>query len=498
MPATLTTMPLPPTRPTPATATDEVVARGRAAQASWSALSLPDRLEVLRKARHIIAANPCALAETIPSNLASSLHRNLADSLVAEVLPLAEACRFLEREAPSLLRPIKLGGRGRPIWLHGVESEIQRVPLGLVLLIAPSNYPLFLPAVQALQAIAAGNAVLWKPAVGGDSAARALARVLRTAGLPQYLLQILDTTVHSGIEAIRAGVDKVFLTGHADTGRGVMQELAAMLTPSVMELSGCDPVFILPGADMERATEALAFGMRLNGSATCMAPRRVFAPGAMMQELLARLSPKLGQIEPVTLNPKERKLLDTVLRDAEQGGAVILRDGRQADAVTPTLVIDATPEQAIMKTDLFAPVLTFCAVEGEEAALQAQAQCPYALTAAIFGPEAAASRLAGRLQVGTVLINDLIVSTADPRVPFGGRGASGFGVTRGREGLLEMTTTRTILHQKSRSLRPYATTGKAHEEFFSSFIQAMHAGSIKARYLGFRRLLNSARKLEQK
>jgi aldehyde dehydrogenase (NAD+) len=128
--------------------------------------------------------------------------------------------------------------------------------------------------------------------------------------------------------------------------------------------------------------------------------------------------------------------------------------------------------------------------------LRFNAQCPYALTAAIFGPEAEASRLAGQLRAGTVLINDLIVSTADPRVPFGGRGQSGFGVTRGREGLLEMTTTKTILRQKSRSLRPYAPTGGQHREFFNSFIQTLHAGSLAAKYRGLRRFIASARKVD--
>jgi aldehyde dehydrogenase (NAD+) len=472
----------------------EVASRGRAAQVRWAATSFSERLRVVRKARHLIAAQAQELAASIPGRARS---RNLADTLVAEVLPLAEACRFLEREASAVLRPVKLGSRGRPVWLRGVESEIHRVPLGLVLLIAPSNYPLFLPGVQAMQALAAGNAVLWKPAAGGDQAARALARILATAGLPENVLQVLDTTIKTGVEAIHAGVDKVFLTGHADTGRAVMEELANPLTPSVMELSGCDAVFVLPGADLDRVAESLVFGLRLNGSATCMAPRRVFASAVLTRRLQSKLLPLLASIGVVSLSMRTRDVLDHLLSDAEQRGAVIVRDGRHADGAKPTIVSNAQPEHAIMRTDIFAPVLAFCSVEDDVAALRAHAQCPYALTAAIFGPELHANHFAARLRVGTVLINDLIVSTADPRVPFGGRGASGFGVTRGREGLLEMTAVKTILRQRSRSLRPYASTASRHEEFFAAFIQTVHGGSWKTRYQALCRLLRSARNLEK-
>ena len=117
------------------------------------------------------------------------------------------------------------------------------------------------------------------------------------------------------------------------------------------------------------------------------------------------------------------------------------------------VIIGATPEMRIAQSDIFAPVLCIFDVPDTDAAIAAHAPCPYALTAAIFGPEPEARALASRLPVGTVLINDLIVATADPRVSFGGRKSSGFGVTRGREGLLEMTALKTIVAQRSRDLR---------------------------------------------
>ena len=178
-----------------------------------------------------------------------------------------------------ILAPQRLSTHTRPFWLRRVTAETRREPLGVVLIIAPANYPLFLPGVQALQALAAGNAVLWKPAPGGMAAAEALRDVLVGCGLDPALLQLLDESPQAAVDAIAAGVDKVFLTGSAATGTAVLYQLAAHLTPAVMELSGCDAVFVLPGAEVERTVAALAFGLRLNGSATCMAPRRLFLVG---------------------------------------------------------------------------------------------------------------------------------------------------------------------------------------------------------------------------
>ena len=472
--------------------------RARMAQATFAALSLRARLKILKKARHGIAAHCREVASAVVGVEAIGMRRSLADVLVAEVLPLAEAIRFLEREAASILRPVQLGRHGRPFWLRGVASEVQRVPLGVVLIIAPSNYPLFLAGVQCAQALAAGNSVLWKPAPGGMKAAGAFARLLAQAGLPDGVLQILDESQQSGIDAMRAGVNKVFVTGHLDTGRAVMRELAQTCTSSVMELSGCDPVFILDGADLERVASALAFGMRLNGSATCMAPRRVFATSATTKNLLERLLPKLAVIDRIPLAPRVRSLLDELLLDVQQRGGTIKREGRLAGStrVSPTVVVNAPQDAEILRTDIFAPLLTFCAVENENSALAANATCPYALTASVFGPELQAARLAAKLDVGTVLINDLIVSTADPRISFGGRGASGFGTTRGREGLLEMTAVKTVIKQESSSLRAYAATTARHEPFFASYIEVAHAGSLSAKLRGLRKLFAAARDVE--
>ncbi len=185
----------------------------------------------------------------------------------------------------------------------------------------------------------------------------------------------------------------------------------------------------------------------------------------------------------------------TCCEDAQRLGGSVLMD-ESAGGLRYAVITGATPEMRIAQSDIFAPVLCIFDVPDTDAAIAAHAPCPYALTAAIFGPEPEARALASRLPVGTVLINDLIVATADPRVSFGGRKSSGFGVTRGREGLLEMTALKTIVAQRSRDLRAYRPTTPDHQPFFAAYLEAVHGGSWLARWNGLRRFLRSAARLD--
>ncbi len=519
-----------------ASAVDPVLAVARAAQRDWAAQSLQQRLQILRKLRHEIAADPAALAETVPTRMPGALHRTVAATLVAEVLPLLEACRFLEREAAFILAPRHESAGSRPIWLRGVSVESRREPFGVVLILGPANYPLFLPGVQVLQALAAGNAVLWKPAPGVDGCASALRRVGIACGLNPGLLTVLDTDPKAATALMRAGPglapDKVILTGSATTGRAVLRELAQTLTPATMELSGCDAVFVLEGADLGRVVDAIAFALRVNGSATCMAPRRLFVADAVANQLVPRLTAAL-ESDPFTLHarsaaqvrPKDgpedgpgdapgeksgersrelpaevlllpqhtRLLLSDLVSEATLYGAKLLLPGAGG---SPTLVDRVTPEMRIAKADIFAPVLSILRVPDTEAALAAHRACPYVLTAAVFGPPREAEALATRIHAGTVLINDLIVPTADPRAAFAGRGESGFGSTRGREGLLAMTQPKAVLRQRSRSRRAYQPTGPAHLPFFAGLAQMLHARPWRTRLAGLRQLIAAGKQIK--
>ena len=367
---------------------------------------------------------------------------------------------------------------------------MERVALGRVLVIGPANYPLLLPGVQTLQALAAGNQVVWKPGRGGSKVAERFAEVLLRAGLPQGVLRITDESVETVATEIEAQPDKIVFTGSAQAGRAVAHMAAERTIPLIAELSGCDAVVALPSADPTRVAAALTFGMRLNASATCMAPRRLFLVGEGHEALLETLQTSFAKVPPVELNYATHCQLTEDLDQARRLGATVL--GEPGSAV---LVLDGRPEMRIAQTDIFAPVLTVLRVPDRQSLAPAYAACPYALTAALFGDEREAQAIARDLRAGTVTINDLIVPTADPRIPFGGRGASGYGVTRGAEGLLEMTAIKTVLVRRGKSIKHYEATGEAHANLFRGVIGWQHAAGWRARLAGLKAMVQAAREM---
>jgi acyl-CoA reductase-like NAD-dependent aldehyde dehydrogenase len=466
---------------------ERAIDSARLAQKKWRATPLVARLKILSRVRSLIAeqAEPLAHAANV------SRCRPLSEILSAEVLPLAEACRFLERAAQKILRPQKLGAHGRPLWLSGVASEIHREPLGVVLIIGPGNYPLFLPCAQALQALAAGNAALIKPGLGGSSAAGAFAQILARAGLDKNLCRVLPEDAQAASCAITKGVDKVVLTGSAKTGEAVLLQCAKNLTPATVELSGCDAVFIRADADLDLVVRALAFGLRLNNSATCIAPRRVFVPRSRATELEGRLAEMFQVGNGIEISGFTSPHWSQLAREALAGGAHLVAGNVQPDGSlhTPIIFAGMNPAMRLVQEDIFAPMLSLITVADDDEALAFAAQCPYALGATIFGrDESAALSLAARVHAGVVVINDLIVPTADPRLPFGGRGRSGFGVTRGAEGLLELTAPKTVSLRTGKSRRHFDPSQPGDAELFAAYIQAAHTSGWRKRLAALKKL----------
>lgn len=175
----------------------------------------------------------------------------------------------------------------------------------------------------------------------------------------------------------------------------------------------------------------------------------------------------------------------------ERGGRVVPGcDKREGALVRPTAVFDADPHWPLLQADVFAPVLAVVPVRDMEEALALDELCPYALGASIFGPAETARRVAQRVRAGSVVVNDLIVPTADPRLPFGGRGRSGFGVTRGAEGLLEMTCVKTISLRRGR-FRPHyepLSSKDGTDEIIQAWLQTAHGLGALARLRALARL----------
>jgi aldehyde dehydrogenase (NAD+) len=256
----------------------------------------------------------------------------------------------------------------------------------------------------------------------------------------------------------------------------------------------------MPGADLATVASAIAFGLRLNGGAVCMSPRRLLATSSTLHALKPLLQRDLDKVTAVGLPEGTAERLHGLLDDAVLQGAALL-GAFQPTAQKPLLIDNATPNMAIAQNDIFAPVLSLLAVESMMHVLDAYSVCPYALTLSIFCGKNEVKQglaLARTLRAGTVLINDLIAPTADPRVPFGGRGASGYGVTRGAEGLLEMTAVKTVLVRRSGVMRHLVATSEADVPLFAAMIAASHGEGWTSRWRAVRNAVRAARDRRRK
>ncbi|GBQ91660.1 aldehyde dehydrogenase family protein [Asaia krungthepensis] len=395
----------------------------RTTQGAWRLVPLSRRLAILRRFRRRLWKAVPELLGLIPDHAA-------LDVLTAEVLPLIAASRFLTREAREILSTRSLSLLQRPLWLFGVSSKVKRVPLGVVLILAPGNYPLMLAGVQALQAIIAGNVVALKPAPGRTALLARFVSLLEEAGLPRGVIRLIDE--EAGPAASAAAVDLIVLTGSARTGRAVAQAAAQRMTPTIMELSGSDPVFVLPTASLAIVARALHFGLTLKSGHTCIAPRRVFVPRTLIPALRAEMDTVFGG----PLTPLRSSQIDAVEELAQR-----VRDaGGSTTRYMAATIFFLEPAQAkLADLDLFAPWLAIIGVDSVAQAIALERDSVHALGASIFGDEREALTVARSIAAGTICINDVIVPSADPRLPFGGARSSGWGVTRGREGLLSMT-----------------------------------------------------------
>ena len=397
------------------------------------------------------------------------------EPLTAEIFPTCAALKWIGRRGSKLLAVRRPRWRLRPAWLLGVDTRVHREPRGEVLIIGTWNYPLFLTGVQIATSVAAGNHTIVKPATGCVELTQKFCEHLHRAGVPN-VITILDESVDAARRAIASRVDLVVMTGSADTGREVMRQCAEHLTPSIIEASGCDAMVALPGADAVAFAKRLRFGLTLNSGATCIAPRRLFIHRDDRDRMVNAIGDQFADVAPMVVAPPARHGVAQMMSDVASdqwiiGGPVdasFAHDGTMMPSIRWKRTQSGLPPDPLESTDVFGPVAmaeTYDEIDPLVARVNA---CDYALAASIHGDPKTADKVARRIEAGFVVINDVIVPTADPRVPFGGRRRSGHGVTRGDEGLLAMTQPKVVatrrrfaMHLRPRDANDYPRMLKA-------------------------------------
>jgi acyl-CoA reductase-like NAD-dependent aldehyde dehydrogenase len=468
---------------------DAVVAKAREWAAWWRTIGYEGRRDVLDKWRAIIARRLPQLADVV--------HRETgkphADAMIEGALAV-DHLAWAARHAQKVL------GRHRVssgLLMANHAASVEYLPLGVIGVIGPWNYPVFTPMGSIAYALAAGNAVVYKPSELTPGVGVWLADTFAEVVPGQGVLQVLTGYGETGVALCRSGVDKVAFTGSPDTGRKIMATCAETLTPVLIEAGGKDALIVADDADVAAAADAAAWGAFANAGQTCAGVERVYVHERVYDEFLDELSRRArevyagpdpgAKIGPMTL-PGQADIVRRHIEDAiAKGGRAVVGgpDAVQGRFVQPTVLVDVPAESLAITDETFGPTVTVTKVKDLDEAVDRANSTRYGLGSAIFS-KARGMELASRLRSGMTSVNGVISFAGIPELPFGGIGESGFGRIHGPDGLKEFTYAKAITRQRMKpalALTTFERTEKA-DKALGTLVAALYGGVTQLPKLG--------------
>jgi acyl-CoA reductase-like NAD-dependent aldehyde dehydrogenase len=425
---------------------DRALESAQHAQRAWASLPLAARCEMLGNAVDAFVAK----ANDIAAEITWQMGRPIRHS-PGEIRGFEERARYMLTAAPEALAPVQPGEK------TGFERQIKRVPLGLVAVVAPWNYP-YLTAVNAvLPALIAGNAVVLKHSHQTPLCAERFLEAFASAGVPAGVFQYLHLS-HADTARLMgdARVASVCFTGSVSGGRAVVAATASGFATSGLELGGKDPAYVRSDANLAHAIDTLTDGAFYNAGQSCCGIKRIYVAATRYEEFVSGVVDltqkyRLGSpLDPeTTIGPVVRtsaaEAVRAQVRDAVARGARQLVDeaGFAASApgtpyLAPQVLVDVDHSMTIMREETFGPAVGIMKVTSDEEALRLMNDSEFGLTAAIFSADAArAEALGDALETGTVFLNRC--DYLDPSLAWTGVKNSGRGCTLSRVGFEQLT-----------------------------------------------------------
>src|SRR6266853_824425 len=308
------------------------VFRARTAQPDWNALGVRKRVGVLRRFQQILLAHKSDVARRITQEAG----KPVIEALLTEVLVVLDAARYLIDNAFEILREQKLPHGN--LAMKGKAGRILHEPYGVIGIISPWNYPFSIPATEVMAALVAGNAVVLKPSEFTPLIALELQSLLRTAGVPNDVFQVLPGEGAAGAALVRSEIDKLVFTGSVTTGRRIAQVAAERLLPAVLELGGKDPMLVLDDADLDVASSAAVWGAFVNAGQTCLSVERCYVHEKLYEAFLKACAEKAKKLRvghgldrdtdvgPM-IHERQLRIVESHIEDAVARGARVLAGG---------------------------------------------------------------------------------------------------------------------------------------------------------------------------
>jgi acyl-CoA reductase-like NAD-dependent aldehyde dehydrogenase len=427
----------------------QIVRHARVAQASWGRLPSPERSKRLDTLRERILATRDELADAVVSESG----KPRVEALFADIFVAVDTAAYFAKNAQRLLAAERI-----PHHSLAAKAKSGRVvyePLGVVGIISSWNYPLAIPMSQIVPAVAAGNAVVCKTSDFTPHCGALIEKLFLDAGFPRELVSVVQGEGDVGQALIQADPDKVLFTGSVATGRRVAEACAARLIPTVLELGGKDAMIVLADADLDVAASAAVWGSYTNCGQVCLSVERIFVEASVSDEFAARCVEKTKKLRvgpgsdpatdvgPLIRSQHVQRMVDLV-EDAVSRGAKLRCGGHPRvdlgpNFFEPTVIVGVDSTMKLFQEETFGPILAIQTVQTAEEAIARANDSPFALSASVWTRNAArGEELAAKLRAGSVMVNDAISYFAIAEAPHGGCGASGWGRTHGKAGLLEM------------------------------------------------------------
>ncbi|MEE2961648.1 MAG: aldehyde dehydrogenase family protein [Myxococcota bacterium] len=428
--------------------------RAKTAQKKWANVSLGDRAKVLSRALQILVEQH----ETYIDVFVEESGKVPIEALMIEIYAACDTLHFCASRGPKLLKSRRQG-------LHGVFRILKTLhinyhPLGVVGVISPWNGPFILSLGPVAQALMAGNAVLLKPSEVTPRSGGLVGKLFEDAGLPSGLLTVLQGDGETGAALVEAGLDKIRFTGSINTGFKVAVSCAKQLIPCALELGGKDPMIVCADADLDLASGGAVAGAVFNTGQYCCGTERIYVVESVADRFIELVVEKVkalrigheGEFDVGAIFwQKQLDIIERHVADAVERGAKVLVGGRRCPNLEglyyePTVLIDVDHSMMVMTEETFGPILPIVRVRDEEEGLRLANDSKYGLSANVWSKDdVKAVALAGRIESGTVCVNDMSMAYGVLEAPFGGRKLSGVGQVHGDEGLRSYTFAQSIL-----------------------------------------------------
>jgi len=408
------------------------------------------RTQMLTKLGQVIRSHEAE----IMAALKKDLNKSDFEAYMSEIGILLEEIRFALKNLKKWSKPQKVKSALAQV---GSKSYIYPEPYGVVLIIAPWNYPVQLSFAPLIGAIAAGNCAILKPSELTPETSKLISELIEK-NFPSEYISVLQGNAETTQLLLKEKFDYIFFTGSVTVGKVIMEAAAKHLTPVTLELGGKSPCIVHKDANLKLAAKRIAWGKFINAGQTCVAPDYLYVHHDVKEEFIASLKEAITEIysEDVfkggtftrIVSDRHFKRLVTFLDDGK-----ITHGGRQNSellTIEPTLLSEVTWDDPVMQEEIFGPILPIFEFDNEIAMINKINDCPKPLALYIFSESKNfQDRIVNNISFGGGCINDTVYHLSSPYLPFGGVGESGMGAYHGKgsfdvfshqKGVLKQTT----------------------------------------------------------